>query len=61
MKKAILFLSILSTTLFGLDANDETSIKGIVDDYVDAWNHHAGRGFANNFSEDADFINILRE
>ncbi len=60
MKNAILICGLcISTTLFAIDSKDESSIKGIVEHYVNAWNQHAGKGFGDHFSQDADFVNIF--
>ena len=37
---------------------DEQAIHGVMDGFVDAWNHHDAKAFAALFSEDADFTNV---
>jgi uncharacterized protein (TIGR02246 family) len=36
---------------------DEQQIHGVLNGFVDAWNHHDAKAFAAVFSEDADFTN----
>lgn len=36
---------------------DEQQIHGVLNAFVDAWNHHDAKAFAAVFSEDADFTN----
>jgi uncharacterized protein (TIGR02246 family) len=36
---------------------DELAIRGVVQNFMDAWNVHDARAFAAVFSEDADFTN----
>ena len=55
---AALFLSVLSTAS-ALDNVSESAITNIIHEYVDSWNHHHGRGFANNFSDESHFVNIF--
>ena len=58
MKKG-LFLLLFCVSVFALEPQDEALIKRVVDQYVESWNHHAGKGFGTGFSKDADFINIF--
>jgi uncharacterized protein (TIGR02246 family) len=37
---------------------DQQEIHGVLDGFVDAWNHHDAKAFAAVFSEDADFTNV---
>ncbi|MCB1109813.1 MAG: SgcJ/EcaC family oxidoreductase [Chlamydiia bacterium] len=57
--KKMFFVLLFCAAAFALDTQDEVLIKGIVDQYVESWNHHAGKGFGSGFSKDADFINIF--
>jgi uncharacterized protein (TIGR02246 family) len=54
---SILFL--LFHSLSALEKGDEQAISAIIDQYADAWNHHAGKGFGEGFAQDADFVNIF--
>ena len=38
---------------------DETAIRGVMDSFMDAWNHHDAKAWTAVFSEDADFTNVL--
>lgn len=53
-----LFL-ILPFSIFGFDIADQNSIRNIVGHFANAWNNHEGRGFADYYAEDADFVNIF--
>ena len=37
---------------------DQQQIHGVLNGFVDAWNHHDAKAFAAVFSEDADFTNV---
>lgn len=37
---------------------DEQAIRGVMDGFMDAWNHHDAKAFAAQFAEDADFTNV---
>jgi uncharacterized protein (TIGR02246 family) len=41
-----------------LNSNDETAIRGMVQQLQDAWNAGDGTGFAAPFAEDADYVVI---
>src|SRR3982750_135670 len=41
-----------------MNANDEQMVSEIVSKLEKAWNAADGRGFAQPFAEDADFVNI---
>lgn len=51
---------LLPIALLGQDGRDadEQAIHGVMDGFMDAWNHHDARAFAVLFSEDADFTNV---
>ena len=59
--RILTFLLILTSfqTSYALCQDDEDCITNIINDYVDAWNNHSGRGFADHFAPDSDFINIF--
>lgn len=58
MIKMSLFL-LLSTRLLALETADQTAINNIVERYIDSWNNHEGKGFGDDFTDDADFVNIF--
>jgi hypothetical protein len=47
------------TNVWGLDAMDKASIQAIIERYTECWNQYRCHGFANDFTEDADFVNIF--
>ncbi len=51
---------LLPAVLLGQDGReaDEQAIHGVMDGFMDAWNHHDAKAFAALFSEDADFTNV---
>lgn len=48
----------IQTTGFALDDIDREAIQKVIDHYVEAWNFHECKGFGNDFTVDADFVNI---
>jgi len=44
-----------------LKTGDERAIQGVADRFMEAWNHHDAKAFAEVFSEDADFTNWRAE
>lgn len=38
--------------------NDEPGIQKALNDFMDSWNRHDAKAFANVFAEDADFTNV---
>jgi len=44
---------------FSLEPADRSAIEGVIQGYTDAWNQNECRGFADRYSENADFINIF--
>lgn len=44
---------------WALESADRSAIQGVIQGYADAWNLRQGRGFADGFAEDADFVNIF--
>jgi uncharacterized protein (TIGR02246 family) len=49
----------LAQSIFALEKGDEDSIKGVIQGYTRAWNERACVGFADEFTQDADFVNIF--
>jgi uncharacterized protein (TIGR02246 family) len=51
---------LLPAALLGQDVReaDEQAIHGVMDGFMDAWNHHDAKAWAALFSEDADFTNV---
>lgn len=61
-KHTCLFLfTIISTatSMFALENNDYKAINKIIDHFSVAWNHQQGQGFADYYTQDADFVNIF--
>ncbi|MFA6916107.1 MAG: SgcJ/EcaC family oxidoreductase [Parachlamydiales bacterium] len=56
--KLSLLLLVLVQSLTGLEETQSHAIHDVINSYVDAWNHHEGVGFADNYTEEADFVNI---
>jgi uncharacterized protein (TIGR02246 family) len=62
----MLSMSMLAVTLLvpaailgqGVHETDEPAIRGVMDGFMDAWNHHDAKAFAAQFSEAADFTNV---
>ena len=63
MSRVVSFLFLLSlltaSSVFALDTEDRNSIHKVVDHFTTAWNQHEGKGSADYYSEDADFVNIF--
>ena len=58
--KVLFFLSVLiASSVFSLDTGDRDSISKIVDHFTHAWNRCEGKGSADYYAEDADFVNIF--
>lgn len=55
---AYLFL-LVTSSVFALDTADRNTISKIVEHFTDAWNHHEGKGSADYYAMDADFVNIF--
>ena len=51
---------LLPAALLGQDGReaDELAIHGVMDGFMDAWNHHDAKAWTALFSEDADFTNV---
>lgn len=58
--KAVIFLTIILPInhTIALSNLEQADIEEIIHSYAQAWNEQAGVGFAKDFSEDADFVNI---
>ncbi len=50
---------LLGSSAFALDTTDRNDINSIVAHFTDAWNLHGGKGSADYYATDADFINIF--
>ena len=63
MKKYIsaflFFTCFYLTSSFALSEQDHGAINGIIDNFTNAWNHNEGKGSADHYTSDADFINIF--
>lgn len=46
-------------SLAALTTEDQNAIQQAIQKYTSAWNQNQGKGFANDFAENADFINIF--
>ena len=40
---------------------DEVAIKDVIDSLADCWNRHDMQAFAQFFTQDADFVNVIGE
>lgn len=49
----------ITSSLSALSSTDRQKITQIVEHGANAWNNQGGRGFADYYSEDADFVNIF--
>lgn len=49
----------IASSVFALETSDQKAIHQIVEHFTNAWNQQEGRGFADYYTEDADFINIF--
>ena len=38
---------------------DETEIRAVTSAFIDTWNHHDMKAFAELFTNDADFVNVI--
>lgn len=53
------FVLFCGSYLFALEPTDRVAIEQVIQDYTDAWNFRGGKGYANKYAENADFINIF--
>lgn len=54
---ACLFASV--NNIIALDESDRNAIQNVIQGYTDSWNLHQGKGFADGYTDDADFVNIF--
>ena len=63
MKKFMigLLFTVLSTTsvLCALEKCDQVAISNVIEHIKTVWNEHEGHGFADDYTQDADFVNIF--
>lgn len=59
VRLSLLVTLLLGSSAFALDTADRNAINTIVAHFTDAWNLHEGKGSADYYAEDADFINIF--
>lgn len=52
----LMFINVHSA--FALEDADRNSILTVIQNYTNSWNLNECKGFANGFTEDADFVNI---
>jgi uncharacterized protein (TIGR02246 family) len=55
----ISILLMLFNFAFALETTDQEAIKKVITAYTQAWNEQGGKGFADGFAQDADFVNIF--
>ncbi len=60
-KSCFLFvlMNIALSSAIALEPTDRSAIEKIIQDYTTSWNFQEGKGFADGFTEDADFVNIF--
>lgn len=51
--------AIFFNALVALEPVDESAINRVIQDYTHSWNEKEGNGFADHYSEQADFVNIF--
>lgn len=56
---AFVFLVLSIQSAFSFEPSDRSEIEQIIRTYTESWNNHEGAGFAENYTEDADFVNIF--
>lgn len=52
------FFLILMHTLAAIDNADRSKMEAVINGYIRAWNEYEGHGFADGYTDDADFVNI---
>lgn len=52
-------ICLLFSPLYAIEETDVNSINTIIANYTKSWNERGCHGFADDFTEDADFINIF--
>lgn len=60
MKKflSLFLLLVFSASAFALNPEENKEINQIIEHFTNAWNHHEGHGSADDYTQDADFVNI---
>lgn len=48
-----------TTSIYSLEVQDESIIRQMIHNMAGAWNNHEGHGFAENYADNADFVNIF--
>lgn len=56
---AFFCLLLMTSSIFALDPSDYEKINQIIENTATAWNENDGHGFADDYSQDADFVNIF--
>jgi ketosteroid isomerase-like protein len=65
MKRRLIMAAISCVAISSLaiaaddNATDETAIRQVAKDYVTYWNKHDLNAFANLFTEDAEWVNVV--
>lgn len=54
----LIFFTLSINMGFALSDSERAEVEGVIHNYAEAWNERACVGFANDFSADADFVNI---
>src|ERR1700722_13014475 len=62
MNKCIKYIALsmfaLTSSLYALSTPDQQKINNIIAHITHAWNEQQGHGFADNYAQKADFVNI---
>lgn len=53
------FFILITGSVFALEESDRQEIENVISAYTVAWNQNNCIGFADGFTEDADFVNIF--
>lgn len=56
---SLLLLLSFTAPIFGMDVSDQNAIHQIIEHSATAWNDHQNHGFADHYTQDADFVNIF--
>lgn len=56
---APLCILLISSCLSALEQADCQAIQEVIQSYTDSWNQRGCKGFADGFTDDADFVNIF--
>ena len=49
----------LAVSLYALEDADRSLIQGMIQRFTDTWNHEEGKGMADLYATDAEFVNIF--